>query len=94
MLTFSLATLPEEHIEHATPDLSDARDKSFFQKFKPNKTFELFMIYLHTVFSALSSIIGMLWALPKTPPIYKLGKGGKSKRGLFCCPKEPCKNFK
>lgn len=54
MFTFSLATLPEEHIEHAPPDPSEAREKSFFQKFKPNKTFKPFMIYLQTVFPIIS----------------------------------------
>lgn len=79
MLTFSLATLPEEHIEHATPDLSEARDKSFFQKFKPNKTFEPFMIYLHTVFSALSSIIGCYEPCQKHHPLTNWEKEAKAK---------------
>lgn len=91
MHTFSLATLSEEHIEHATPNLSKARDKSFFRSLNLVKTFKPIMIYLQAVFSALSSITGMLRALPKIPPIYKLGKWGQSKGGLSCCPKEPCR---
>lgn len=62
MLTSSLATLPVEYHEHAAPDLSEAWEFTF------NKTFKPFIIYLQTVFSALSTIIGMLWALPDTHP--------------------------
>lgn len=76
MLASSLATLPEEHHEHAAPDLSEAWEFTF------NKTVKPFIIYLQTVFSALSSIMDVLWALPETPPNHKLGKWGQSKRGL------------
>ena len=52
--SLSLATLPEEHLELATPDLSEARE------FKFNKAFRPFKMYLQTVFSALFSIMGVL----------------------------------
>lgn len=73
MLTSSLATLPEEHHERAAPDLSEAWEFTF------NKTFKPFIIYLQTVFSALSSIMGVLWALPETHPFTNWENEAKAK---------------